>query len=301
MTQILGSEQQQDYLQFDNATIKEIYSYVTMLVNSRYKEPIKTLQARHHGYSSEDFIQEVMLIILKESKAKKFPTINHLKSFIKLTAEFHYLKEKRKYYFTKQRGSYSEVSIFDSTTNVDDGSSKLIAETLTYDKNEHEHIAELLDLQSLLKKNLYVVYDWRQLLEVCTVHELKNYKTGYALSVANLLKVLQEYGAKDACKHFKEVGFFMTRKILDDISQKLIQYIKDNKIIEVTVERPAYIDRHKTREERFKYITDAQKTCSCGYRYTEDMENRVYWQCPICGKIHDKLNLAKQKLALLSL
>ena len=36
MTQILGNEKQQDYLQFDNATIKEIYSYVTMLVNSRY-------------------------------------------------------------------------------------------------------------------------------------------------------------------------------------------------------------------------------------------------------------------------
>lgn len=256
MTQI-SRETEQVCLQFTNATIKEAYNHIVKLAKSKFKEPIKTLKSRHHGYEEDDFIQETMQIILTESTRKKFPTINHLKSFINLTMQYHYLKEKRKYFYTRQRGDFTEVSIFDSTTQTSEGKEQLIAETLTYDKEEVAHLSEEIDLDSLIKRNLYVVYDWKSLLEICKASELRNYTVGYALSVNHLIKTLRAYGAKDACKVFKEQGFFMTRRILDDISQKLIQYIKDNQLLEVS-EDTTYKEPYKNilNNERFKYVSN---------------------------------------------
>ena len=99
------------YLELTNGLIKQIYQHVNFLANFRYKASIETLQSRHVGYEIEDFVQETVQEIVKQFKTKKFPTINHLKSFINLVMEFHYLKEKRKYFYTKSRGPYTCVSL----------------------------------------------------------------------------------------------------------------------------------------------------------------------------------------------
>lgn len=245
----------QGNLQFNAATVKQAYNHIKALAGFKYKEPIKTLKSRHHGYEAEDFIQETMQIILNESQKKSFPTINHLKAFINKTMSFHYLKEKRKYFYTKQRGSAKEVSIDDNFTQIDTGKTMLIAEMLTYDKDEDKTVAQDIDVRALTSKHLYVVYDWKNLLEVCTLSELKDYKTGYALSVNHLVQTLTERGERETCKYYKSIGFFMTKSILDSVSSAIIKYIKDNHIVEVAEDKPVIQPKYFRNETSLAHST----------------------------------------------
>ena len=301
MTQNLsGRRASEQCLSLTNDTIKEAYKHVTFLASFRYRRPIEVLQTRHRGYGIEDFIQETMTIILQEFSKKKFPTINHLKSFINLTMQWHYLKEKRKYFYTKQRGEFLEVSINDSAAKSNSEDIRTIGDTLTYDKNEVANLSDMIDLHHICHKHLFIAYDWKDTLEVCKVSELKKYRHCYALSFNHFIKVLQEQGERGTCAYFKERGFFMTRKVLDAISQKLIQYFKDNQLIEVAEEKSIYRQDRRAYESRVRMFEELSNTCTCGYKNTDSSSISSTWQCPKCGKIHHKkdlFNLHRDKVA----
>lgn len=210
-------------VELNNKTIKDIYNHINMLLNARYSTPIKVLQSRHRGYEKEDFAQEVAQIILKEFETKKFPTINHLKKFINLSMEFHYLKEKRKYFYTKQRGSMQEHSIDETLTdNLTLGDTLSSTRAIDIDR---------IDLDNILEQNLFIVYDWST-CNICKLDELKKFKSGYILSVNSFIKYQNDYGSLETCRHFKSKGFYMTKSIFDSISQSIINYLERHNFIE---------------------------------------------------------------------
>lgn len=283
MGKILTKEKS-DYLICTNEVISEAYKHIKLLANCKYKRAIKTLQTRHKSYNVEDFIQDTMQIILKEFTRKKFPSINHLKSFINKSMSFHYLKEKRKYFYTKQRGSIEERSIYEPITDY-----ATLGDTISYDNSKS---IDLLSLSDLLKRNLYVVYDWST-AKVCTLQELKQYNEGYILSVNHFIQKQREDSIINVCKYFKQQGFYMTRTIFNDISQEIVNYIKRNNILLVESDEKFNFS-NKNDEKKLEQLSILSRTCTCGFVNKEESLLNDYWQCPSCGKVHDKLKLIQQ-------
>ena len=73
-----------EYLDVNSDTIVEIHSYVKYISNSRFRPSIEYLMSRHRSYSIDDFVQEVMELLLKSLKTKKFLEINQLNKEIEL-------------------------------------------------------------------------------------------------------------------------------------------------------------------------------------------------------------------------
>ena len=271
--------QEKKSLELNNGLIKQIYQHVNFLANFRYKNAISILQSKHIGYETEDFVQEVLQEITRQFKTKKFPTINHLKSFINLVMEFHYLKEKRKYFFTKSRGPFTCVSLDDDANDY-----RKIEDTLS------SQISTMnFDLHNLLSKKLYISYDWKT-IKIIKREDFKSQKS-LLLSVNKFIELQIINGLRETCKIYKNSGFYMTKTLFNQFSQAIIDYAKRNDllVIEDTTSKYKY-DRTTSNfaNEQFSHLC---KTCICGY--TNDALT-IYddtWQCPNCGKLHSKNSL----------
>ena len=270
------------YLELTNGLIKQIYQHANFLANFRYKVSIETLQSRHVGYEIEDFVQEIVQEIVKQFKTKKFPTINHLKSFINLVMEFHYLKEKRKYFYTKSRGPYTCVSLDEDINDYRKIEDTLSSQMTTFN----------FDLYNLFNKHLYISYDWK-IAKIITKKDFANQKS-LLMSVNKFVELQIINGAKQTCKIYKDAGFHMTKAIFTLFSQTILDYAKNNDLLiieEDTKHKYAYNRRTSSfTEEKFMHLA---KTCTCGYENKELTIHDTTWQCPKCGRIHDRDSLVK--------
>lgn len=206
-------------LPLNESTLAIIYQHTRFLANFRFLESIKVLQTRHTGYEIEDFVQEVVIKVCELFEKKSFPTVNHLKKMIHYTMSYHYLHEKRKYFYTKQRGGSFCISL-DETIN----DHQELIDTL-YDKS----ILEDYDLQFIYSKNLYIAYDWKK-ADIITIEDLKYNTDKYLMSLNYFINKQLEGGIRYTCRYFKNAGFYMTRKIFDDICNTIITYLYDNNL-----------------------------------------------------------------------
>ena len=271
---LLSHEEEQQYLELNKDTLKFIQEYVGILAKSKYRESIKTLQSRNVGYEVDDFIQDGVQRVITQFKVKTFISRAKLKKFIQKVLEYHYLKEKRKYFYTKQRGFFMTLSIEESA-----GMTKTIEDTLCAKETDFD----LLDLQYFEDKNLYIICDWKKFI-VCKAEELKKHKIGYAVPVNYFIQAQRELGLVDTCKHFKERGFYMTRKFFNDMSQAIIDYAIEHEMLEKETSniRQKVEKKEDTTDNLFKM------TCTCGYTEEDLDSGNSSWQCPDCGKIYDK-------------
>lgn len=278
-----------DYLKLDKKTLNAIYQHVWFLANFRFARPIMVLQTRHKGYDKEDFVQEVVQLVCKLFDTMKFPTINHLKKMIKNTMSWHYLHEKRKYFYTKARGNISCVSLDDDVNEY-----RTMEDTIATENSINNET--IYDLHRLFERNLYLAYDWNKAI-VIAKDQIKDYAKHCILSVNFFIKLQKDYGFKDTCRFYKSKGFYMTKTTFDYLSQTIIDYLKINDIILVEdIKEPVYV-RPRTRHTE-EQIETAKYTCTCGYTYREQDFDSSSWQCPLCGRIHDKTKLKDYNLGL---
>lgn len=216
------SRERNERLVLDNNTLKSIYQHTRFLANFRFLRPVQVLQTRNTGYEIEDFVQEVVQKVCELFNTKTFPTMNHLKSMIRRTMEFHYLHEKRKYFYTKSRGNYSCASL-DSLINDNRTLGDTVAlESITCNTDD------LYNFDIIKSRHLYVAYDWEKAFIIDNIGQFKNHSNKYLLSVNFFISKLREYGYRETCKYFKDNGFYMTRTICEQISTTIISYLKDN-------------------------------------------------------------------------
>lgn len=218
-------------IELSNGTINLLYKHITMLTNSKYKEAIKVLQQRNRGYCAEDFAQEVLQLLLESFKTKTFSTMSKLKSFVNKIMEFHYLKEKRKYYYTMQRGSMQCVSIEDTVSSSSSDKSITYSDTIA-DSKQCMNI-DLLDLYNLKSKKLQIIIKGNTyaIVELAHLHKLENQKNAYILSVNNFIDLQNNFGFKESCRHYKSMGFNMTKSMYENINNAIIYYLRQNNFI----------------------------------------------------------------------
>lgn len=228
----------------DSKTIKELYKHVTMLANSKYKVPIQTLKTRHVCYDIEDFVQDTMKLLLDSFKTKTFTTLAKLKNFANLTMEFHYLKEKRKYFYTKQRGSMTCVSLNDSAASIT-GVSGELKHGETYENflsDDKDIDLDILELNNLKSKDLQVFISNGK-YAIRELRSIESFTNNTVLSVNHFIEIQRHLGIKDTCKYYKSKGFYMTKDVFNDISQCIIDYIKKNGILEVAREKKTFSEK----------------------------------------------------------
>lgn len=250
MVEVLVSKEVDNCLKVDNVLVKQMFDYVKSQTFFKYKEAMSTLKSRHHGYESDDFIQEVMQLVLTSLQTKKFPTFGQLKKFIRCTMEFHYLKEKRKYFYTKSRGSFMTASMEEPTSE-----SRTIGDSIAYDKVE---TYENVDLHRIMSKNLFLQYDWH----TCKIGKLQDFKktaNGLLLSINQFIKLQMYYGMRETCNYYKRHGFYMTKTTFEILSQAIIDYAVEQNLIEK--ELPAVTKKRviQTSDELKSYMTNSLK------------------------------------------
>lgn len=223
-----------DQKKLSNKVIRELYKHCTMLANSKYKEPIKVLQSRNIGYTTEDFVQETMQILLDLLSKKSFDTLQKLKSFAFKTMEFHYLKEKRKYFYTKQRGSMQCISIEENILPVHGEAgqnyfSDELEDTKSYINSDD------LTLQNIYSKNLLIAikHNTYSIVEAKHFNKLPDKSNMSILSLNHFMTLQHSHGFKESCKYYKSIGFNMTKKIYDNISTAITAYLHKNNLIEL--------------------------------------------------------------------
>lgn len=266
----------------DRKTLDIIYQHTWFLANFRFARPIEVLQSRHSGYSKEDFVQEVVTLMFKHFESgKTFPTVNHLKKIIHKTMEFHYLKEKRKYFWTKSRGGVQCTSLDESVNDY-----RKIGDTIMV---ETEVKADSMqDFRLFLDKDLYVAYDWVKPV-VITKEEFRDYQGYYLMSVNKFIEKQRDLGVNETCKSYKTAGCYITKSIFEQISQSIIDYAKEHKLLEIEEEH-TYVpsNRYIGLEDK---LLKGRYTCPCGHYHSEHDESQLFWQCPVCGRVHNKLSL----------
>lgn len=241
------SKESTQNLKLNSETLGIIYQHVRFLANFRFLESIKVLQMRHTGYEIEDFVQEVVIKVCELFETKTFPTVNHLKKMIHCTMSYHYLHEKRKYYYTKTRGGAFCVSIDEAINDHQD-----IGDTL-YDKSSFNDY----DLQLLYRRNLYIAYNWEK-AKIIEKSDIRHNTDNYIMSLNYFINKQIENGVRHTCKYFKESGFYMTRKIFDDICDTIITYLYDNDLVIKEIDnRKQVIDRlENCYNKSLDYIND---------------------------------------------
>lgn len=280
-------EKGSDYLSMTNSLVQEIYSHVNMLANSKYKEPLKYLKTKHKCYDSEDFVQDSVRNILHDFKNKKFESLKKFKAFMNMSVEFTYLKEKRKYFFTKLRGGEPEVSLDDNYFE-----NKTYADVISGD-NDVE--IDKFIYNNLATKHLYVFFDWK----VCKVglfDDLKKLKNGYLLSVTKFLNKQRDCGKKETIAWYKQHKFYMTQVTFDLISQSILNYMNSNNLIELEKEREKYVYNRCSVDKQIEERQKVANKCTCGHIKEDYNYSELTWQCPKCGKIHFRDDLIKHNL-----
>ncbi len=264
-------------LQLTNSVMKEMYTYVMNQLNYTYKNAIETLKTRNWGYEAEDFAQEVLQLLVEAFKTKSFENMGRLKSYTKSVISFHYLKQKRAYFYTKQRGGFQKVSLYEPSMDY-----KLFDDIITYDEKSIN--TDKYDLQHLMQKNLFISIK-NHTYKVGQLKDFRKDNAGQMISVNRFIEIQNAYGILETCRLYKNHGFYMTRKIFDEISQSIMNYAKDFDLLSF-VETDYHKHIRKLVDIDFaNYVT---KRCSCGYEHTDsEMLGTNFWQCPKCGRIHD--------------
>lgn len=266
-----------DTLKLTNSVMKEMHDYVMSQLNYTYKNAIETLKTRNWGYEAEDFAQEVMQLLIDAFKTKSFENMGKLKSYTKSVISFHYLKQKRAYFYTKQRGGFQKVSLSEPSMDY-----KLFEDIITYDEKAID--TDKYDLQHLMQKNLFISAK-NHTYKVGQLKDFRKDTSGQMLSVNKFIEIQNAYGELETCRLYKNHGFYMTKKVFDELSQSILNYAKDFDLL-TFVETDYHKPVRKIVDIDFaNYVT---KRCSCGYEHTDsEMLGTNFWQCPICGKIHD--------------
>lgn len=285
---MLGREE--GLVKLSNSVLAELYDYATILAKSKFKNGVEILKTRHVGYELEDFVQEIIILVTKSFETKTFENMTKLKAFTVSTMKYHYLHEKRKYFYTKQRGDIQCFSLYEPACKVGEDY-KLIIDTITYDSNATAE--DICTYNNLISKNLQIVIDWPK-LTVCRPDELRYHK-GTVLSVNYFIKCQRELGMNDTCKLYKNNDFYMTKSFYKELSKLIIDYAKANDLLIVSDD--LFKEERTTRkvvdrvEQGFMNLTRKLKTCTCGH-YNEDAS--MYdsaWQCTKCGRINNRDDL----------
>ena len=263
-----------------------------MLTDSKYKIPLETLKTRNGGYEPEDFVQDAVYALIKDFGKMSFQSIAKLKALINKSTEFKYLKETRKYYHTKSRGCAQPPVSLEEHVCPGMDVYKTIGETIKYE-GQVEDDENLYDMHNLMQKNLLVAYNWKDAI-VCKASELHKFRGYIILSVNYFLQAQLELCMSDVCKHYKDKGFHMTKNVFEQISQVIVDYARDNNMLECGYEpkkrEPKYIASVHDKEEKEKYMSTL---CTCGHRNEELQGDEETWQCKKCGKIHNRKELVK--------
>lgn len=225
-----------EYLDVNSDTIVEIHSYVKYISNSRFRPSIEYLMSRHRSYSIDDFVQEVMELLLKSLKTKKFLEINQLKKYALNVIQYHYLTEKRKYFQTKQRGNVVEDSldriiddnrelldtIYDKTINYNNLQMKLF---------EQKRLCIVFNNQKISickEKDLYTIIKNRKKKDLLSfIKDYSNQCDIQVISLCSFVKKQYEFENKNKlCGYYRSIGINMTKKKYDEISKLIEEYCK---------------------------------------------------------------------------
>lgn len=215
-------------LELNNSLLKEIYCHIDKQMHYKYRSLVEVLKSRHNSYDAEDFVQETIELILNAFKTKLFTNVNQLKGFINSTMKFHYLKEKRKYFYTKQRGWATCVSLDKPVCE-----NKSIMDILEDEKTDSND--SIFDLYHLQSKKLLIAFNFEK-CEIIDKSQLKDYRDFHILSVNHFINVQIALGQKETCRYFKNKGLHMTKCIFELISQKIIDYCKANNLLSLSLE-----------------------------------------------------------------
>lgn len=279
MVEALMVAQKESNLQLTSDLIKIMYDYVKKLLNYKYSHAITVLSSRNHGYTEEDFIQEVLQLLVIDFKKKSFANLGKLKNYIKSVVSFHYLKEKRKYFYTKQRGGFICLSLDETYEN----SAKCLGDVLIA-KESQSLSTEQYDLHNLMQKNLYICCHSHS-YKVGPLKEFRKDRQGILLSVNQFIKVQRVYGLSETCKFYKNHGFYMTKTTFDEVSQSILNYAKDLDLLSFTDTDYCKVRKQLVDIDFKNYV---QKSCDCGYTAVDaEFTDTSFWQCPVCGKIHE--------------
>lgn len=271
-------------VELTKSVITEIYSHVTMLTKSKYKLPLENIKRKNKIYDTEDFIQEVVLEILKSFGSKTFTSIKKLKSFINCSTEFHYLHVKRKHFDTKYEGKATVLSFEEPV----DESGRVLGDTI---KSNKDYDVSILDMENLMGKNLYAVYDWKT-FTLMPLRETKKYKSGVVLSVNHFIEKQRELGGLDTCRYYKDKGFYMTKNIFNQFSQAIIDYANETQLLLIEKEtKPYQYYRPSSIDSTLDKIKKFGKVCTCGHVNDAFDIYEDTWQCSHCGKIHRRDDL----------
>lgn len=203
---------------------KELYNFALSVINTKFKSSLEYLRTANRGYEPEDFAQDVILKLMGSFHTKRFPSMKHLKSFVVKTIEYHYLYERRKYFYIKQ---YSGCGKEDSIDRMID-SSREVLDTL-YSKVSVG--LDNLQLKQIFKENLCLVFQKGNCF-ICKEEEIFNLIKAESkiISLNYFLQVQYENTNIKACRHFKDKGIYITWKMLESINNKIYEYCLQNNI-----------------------------------------------------------------------
>lgn len=218
---------EENVLELDKKLLKEIYCHVNKQMIYKYGSLVEVLKSRHHGYDIEDFAQETIELVINAFKNKLFTNLNQLKGFINSTMKFHYLKEKRKYFYTKQRGTATCISLNDTIFE-----NKCIEDLIEDPKDFNDD--STFDLHHLQSKNLLIAFKNNDCHIIKSI-ELKNFSGFHIISVNHFINIQIKLGQKETCKYFKKKGLYMTKDLFEFISQKIIDYCKENNLLSISL------------------------------------------------------------------
>lgn len=276
--------EEQECIALTASNVRALFNYVSSKVWRKKHLIIDTLQSRDWSYTAEDFIQGVMQCILVQVGKKKFPTINHLKKFASKCIDYYYSHEKRKLFYTKQRGSFLTKSIDDPLTDY-----MTVGDTIQYENSTE---SDKLDYDTFRQYNLFVVC-CNNVFTVCTAKELKNFKSGNALSVNYFLQAQLELKMLDVCRHYKEHGFYMTRDTYRRLIDAILEYSYEHKLLTKEVRTKAYVASRPDMDMALERLRGFANSCVCGYKNSSFELHETTWQCPKCGRLHDRDSLVK--------
>lgn len=213
-------------LTVDESLIKKVLQHVTFLASFRYRPLIEKLQFRHIGYEKEDFIQDVMSSMVKILNTKKFPTMNHLKSFINKTMQFHYIYEKRRLYDLKKNNKFTQISLNKITEDNDsDIYSKQDLRLLEDCYNKYDISLDNLEMKLLLDKKLYINIVNEEFF-IIKAEDLFNVRSGYIIPVKYFLEKQYEIGKFKFCGYLKKNHELKIKKVfLYEINKKLKEFL----------------------------------------------------------------------------
>ena len=240
----------EDYVEFeelktDEELYRQVYQIIVFLCDFRYKHLIEKLTRYRLDYTREDFIQDSMENSIKQLKTKKFPTINHLKSFLNRVIQYHYVYMNRRFFILQKsnQGMQYSIECAFETQNIKENYKKdkyykTVVEKLNsiYVQSDCINI-DNLQFKFLYEKNLVICVNFSsKTFRIKPINLLFNFNRQddvVYIPVSFLLeKTMQLKSRREVVKYFLSKNIKMTAQLLNKIYNALFDYLKKNNLVE---------------------------------------------------------------------